>query len=420
MNTTDTVPTRRTLTPAEWGLVALLAAVNFTHILDFVIVMPLGERLMNELGITPTQFGYVVSVYGVAAAVAGVMAASVVDRFDRKASLLVAYAGFTAATLLCGLAPTYGWLLAARGLAGAFGGVAASLIMTVIGDVFPDHRRGKAIGAVQSAFAVASVIGLPTGLMLAKWLGRGAPFFAIAALSVVVFAVALARLPSLTKHRATGRAKPFEQFAAVLSRPAHWRSFAFTLTLVLGTFTIIPFLAPYLQINCGRSDTDVPIVYAVAGLCTLVGMNVIGWLADRFGKRPVFLALAVGSMAMTVVVTNLPPVGLIAATAAATGFMLTAAGRVVPAQAMMLWSADLKLRGAFTNMNSAVSHLATGLAPMIAGRIINRDGDNGPLVGYDLAGFVAVGFATIALGISFLLKPQPAAIPLPAPAPSPA
>lgn len=425
MTTTDSLPARRNLTLPEWGLVVLLALVNFTHILDFVIVMPLGERLMDELHITPTQFAHVVSAYGIAAAVAGVIAATLVDRFDRKPVLLVAYGGFIAATLVCGLVldpgvatsllpaaegelnPVYIGLLVARALAGAFGGVAASLIMTVIGDTFPDHRRGKAIGAVTSAFAVASVVGLPAGLLLAKYFGRAMPFYAIVALSVVVFVVALIRLPKVRKHLTGPRTDPVAQFIAAVSDLNHWRSFAFTLLLVLGTFTVIPFLAPYMQANCGRSDTDIPIIYAAAGVITLVGMNLIGWLSDRFGKRPVFLILAVSSMAMTLVVTNLPDAGLIGATLACTGFMLTAAGRVVPAQAMMLWSADPKLRGAFTNLNSAMSHLATGIAPMISGAIITRADPHSPLVGYNTAGFVAVGFAAVALGISFLLK-QPA------------
>ncbi len=432
MTTTDSLPARRHLTLPEWGLVVVLALVNFTHILDFVIVMPLGERLMDELHITPGQFAHIVSAYGIAAAVAGVIAATLVDRFDRKPVLLVAYGGFIAATVVCGLVldpavatgllpaaegdgvnPVYVGLLVARGLAGAFGGVAASLIMTVIGDVFPDHRRGKAIGAVTSAFAVASVVGLPAGLLLAKYFGRAMPFYAIVALSVVVFVVALVRLPAVRKHLAGPRTDPVAQFVAAVADRNHWRSFAFTLLLVLGTFTIIPFLAPYMQANCGRSDTDIPIIYAAAGVCTLVGMNVIGWASDRFGKRPVFVTLAVCSMGMTLVITHLshlfptvaldPTFGLVVTILACVGFMLTAAGRQVPAQAMMLWSADPKLRGAFTNLNSAMSHLATGIAPMISGAIISRADPHSPLVGYDTAGYVAVGFAAVALGVSFLL-----------------
>lgn len=342
------------------GLLLLLAAINFTHILDFVIVMPLGDQLRHDLAITPQQFGFIVSAYGLAAVVAGILASTVVDRYDRKTVLLWAFAGFIVATVYCGLAADYLHLVVARALAGLFGGVAGSGIMAIIGDVFPDKQRGKAIGAVTSSFAVASIIGLPIGLTLANGFHNwGAPFLAIGGLGVVVLAWAAWRLPSLTHHRSAERAHPVAQFAAVLRQANHLWSFAFMLAMVFGTFIIVPFIAPYFQANCGRSKEDLPIIYAVAGVGSLVMMNVIGALTDRFGARPMFLVTAGGAIVMTFVITNLPPVGLVGAAAAATGFMVLASGRIVPAQTMMLRSADPKLRGAFTNLNTAVSHFAT-------------------------------------------------------------
>jgi predicted MFS family arabinose efflux permease len=427
MITTDSSPARRHLTWPEWGLVAVLALVNFTHILDFVIVMPLGERLMRTMQIDARQFGLVVSAYGLAATASGVLASLVADRFDRRTLLLASYAGFILATLFCGLANTFPLFLLARVLAGVFGGLAASAIMAVIGDVFPDLRRGKAIGAVTSAFAVASVLGLPAGLFLAKAFDSyGVPFVAIAAASVGVWGVAWVRLPSVTGHLAhRSGLSAVAGFVAVVRRPNHQKSFAFMLTLVLGTFTIIPFLAPHMQINCGRSDDDIPWIYAAAGVCTLIGMNVVGWLTDRVGKRPVFLVTAVGAMVMTLVITQLPPVGFWGAAAAATLFMVTAAGRVVPAQGMMLATADPKTRGAFTTLNAAVSHLATGLGPLISGAVITTRTETSDLGvetivqldHYDRAGFLAVGFAAIALLLSFLLR-QPARSGTPVPEPS--
>jgi predicted MFS family arabinose efflux permease len=248
--------------------------------------------------------------------------------------------------------------------------------------------------------------------------GRGAPFVAIAGLSAVVWAVAFVRLPSLTAHRTTHRANPLAQFAAVVRRPNHLKAFAFMLTLVLGTFTIIPYLAPYMQANCGRSDSDIPLIYAVAGVCTLVMMNVIGWLTDRVGQRPVFVATAGATIVMTVVVTNLPPIGVWVAAAAASGFMVVAAGRVVPAQAMMLKSADRHLIGPFTSLNTAVQSFATCVGPIIAGSIIGEEYEGGPLTHYWLAGLVAIGFGLTALGLSFFLRPVKLAAPAEAPTPS--
>ena len=435
MTTTDTLPVRRNLSPGEWALVAVLALVNFTHILDFVIVMPLGERLLNTMktaagaSIAAPQFGFVVSAYGFAATAAGLLASLVADRFDRRSFLLVSYGGFILATVFCGLAASYELFLLARVLSGVFGGLAASAIMAVIADVVPDHRRGKAIGAVTSAFAVASIIGLPAGLFLAQAFDSyGVPFLAIAAASLVVWLVAWLRLPSVSKHLAhRGQRSALAGFAAVVRRPNHLRSFLFMFALVLGTFTIVPFLAPHLQINCGRSREDVPWIYAVAGVCTLVGMNVVGWLTDRVGKRPVFLASAGGAVVMTVVITHLHgDIGFWGAAAAATAFMVAASGRIVPAQGMMLASADPNTRGAFTTLNAAVSHLGTGIGPLLAGAVITTESALNATTGmeevvklehYENAGYVAVAFAVAALGISFLLK-QPAKAHAPAVVPT--
>ena len=435
--TADGLPARRSLSPGEWALVAVLALVNFTHILDFVIIMPLGERLMNTMktaaggGIDAQRFGFVVSVYGFAATAAGLLASLVADRFDRRAFLLVSYAGFILATAFCGAAVSYEMFLFARVLSGVFGGLAASAIMAVIADVFPDHRRGKAIGAVTSAFAVASIAGLPAGLFLAQAFDSyGVPFLAIAGVSVGVWVVAWVRLPSVSKHLAhRGERSALAAFAAVVRRPAHLKSFLFMFALVMGTFTIVPFLAPHLQINCHRTREEIPWVYSVAGVCTLVGMNAVGWLTDRVGKRPVFLVTAVGAVVMTLVITHLSgDIGFWGAAAAATGFMVMASGRIVPAQGMMLATADPKTRGAFTTLNAAVSHLGTGIGPLLAGLVTHTESGVNPatqpptgldevlrLEHYERAGYVAVAFAVVALAVSFWLKQSPskAAPPVP-------
>jgi predicted MFS family arabinose efflux permease len=394
------------LSRSEWGLVFILATINFTHIVDFVIVMPLGNRLMTELSLTEAQFGHIVSAYGIAAALAGLTFALVADRFDRKVSLLAAYTGFAVATLFCGFADTYNEMLVARFFAGAFGGVAASGIMAVIGDAFADGRRGTATGAVMSAFAVASIAGLPAGLWLANRYGRGAPFFAVAAASVPVLLVAVFRMRPFRGHLGTDRGNAAVALYRAAVNPAHVRSFAFMTTVVFGTFTIIPFIAPYMESNGGRSKDDIPAIYAIAGACTLVCLNVFGRLTDRIGTRPVFLALCVLSMVMTLVITHLPAVSFTTAAVVTSLFMVTAAGRGVPGQALMLGAADPATRGAFVSLNTAVQHLGTGLAPLLAGLFLGRD-ELGRITGYGTAGIVAVGIAAFSLVLAFAVKPMP-------------
>lgn len=400
---------KATFTRQQWGLMLLLAAINFTHILDFVIVMPLGDQLRQQLQISPRQFGIIVSAYGLAAMIVGIVSSSVVDLFDRKFILISTFGGFTLATFYCGVAPNYTHLLIARSLAGLFGGLAASSVMAVIGDVFSDGQRGRAIGIVTSSFAVASTIGLPIGLWLSIQFGNwNAPFIAIGVLGVCVWVLAAACLPSLTSHRTGIAVNPLRQFATVVQHPNHLWSFAFMLATIFGTFIVVPYIAPYLQANCGREPADLPVIYAIAGLCTLVSMNLVGWATDRFGAKPMFLICAGGAVVMTLIITNLHYVSLFGAVAATCFFMVLASGRIIPAQTMMLRASNPRLRGAFMNLNTAVSHFATAVGPLITGSIVGEEYAGGPLTGFATAGLVAAACGCVAIFFSFRLRPYEA------------
>ncbi len=390
----------------QWGLLFLLASINFTHILDFVIVMPLGDSLRQQLQINPRQFGMVVSAYGLAAMITGILSSSVVDLYDRKTILVGSFGGFTLATFYCGFAPNYSQLLIARCLAGLFGGLASSCVMAVIGDVFADRQRGRAIGVVTSSFAVASTIGLPIGLWLAIAFGNwNAPFLAIGVLGVCVWVLAVICLPSMTGHRTGVRNNPLTQFAAVVRQSNHLWAFAFMLATVFGTFIVVPYIAPYVQANCGRTSRDLPVIYAVAGVCTLITLNFIGWATDRFGAKPMFLLCAGGAVMMTLVITNLPSVSLLGATVVTSLFMILASGRIIPAQAMILRASDPALRGAFMNLNTSVSHFATAVGPLITGSIVGEEYAGGPLTGFAVAGLIAAACGCAAMALSFRLRP---------------
>ena len=412
-------PHRSRITRGEWALILVLMAIQFTHMVDFVIIMPLGKRLQSELEIGPPAFGYIVAAYAWAAGVASLLGSFVMDRLDRKTVLLVMYGGFGLSTLLCGLAPNYEWLLVARTLAGVFGGLAAVTIMAVIGDVFPPEKRGRASGAVMSAFAVASIAGLPAGLMLAEWYGRGAPFVALAGLSAVVWLVGFARLPAVRGHLTHERPSRWAELKAVAREPAHLWAFAFSFFMVLGTFTVASFVGPVLAADNDWTEADLAVIYLFAGALTLVGMNVVGKLADRVPRRPLFRVLGFAALVMAVVVSNLPPTSLWVATAAIGGFMVFAAGRMVPAQAMLLGTAAPRVRGSFMSLNTAVQHLATGLAPAVAGALITETPDK-KLTGFPLVGLVAAGTAAVSLVLAGWLRPGEHQLPAPRPVEDPA
>jgi predicted MFS family arabinose efflux permease len=409
---------RPRLTRPEWALLLVLAAVYFTLIADFIIIMPLGERLMKDLGLPPIGFAVLVGVYGFAASAADLVGAAYLDRFCRKKALLFLFGGFAASVALSGLAGDVWTLLAARVSAGAFGGMTAVALMAVVSDCFPEARRGTAFGVVLSSSAVAQVAGIPIGLLIASWWGREAPFLVLGGVCGLIWLVALVRLPAVTGHLSAARRSPWAEFGSVAAEPAHRRAFLFSGVMVLGTFTVGLFMAPYLMANGGLSEADLSWVYFCAGLCTLVGMNLVGPLTDRFGHRWTFRVLAGLALVGTLVITNLPPVGLVGATLAVTFFNVTASGRMVPAQALLVGCAVPAKRGAFLSMNTAVQHAMCGLAPLIAGALVGRAAD-GRLTGYPVVGLVAGGCAALALVLAGWLRPAAAEVE-PEPAEEPA
>jgi predicted MFS family arabinose efflux permease len=413
------------ITRAEWGLILLLVAIQFTHMVDFVIIMPLGGRLMAELKLDPTHFAHIVSAYAWAAGIASLLASFVMDRFDRKAVLLTMYAGFGLSTLFCGLSGNYTWLLVSRTLAGAFGGTAAVALMAVIGDVFPAEKRGRATGAVVSSFAVASILGLPAGLLLTEWFATsapesirvirptGAPFVALAGLSAAVWLFAWMKLPPIRGHLSAHRPDRWTEFTQVVRHRDHLGAFAFSFFLVLGTFTVASFIGPYLTATNGWAEDKLSQIYFVSGLCTLVSMTVIGRLSDRLPRLLLFRVFGFGALILAVVITNLPPGPLWVATAALSAFMVFASGRMIPVQAMILGVPRPQNRGAFMSVNTAVQHAATGLAPLIAGLLVTETPD-GRITGFPMVGWVAAATAAVALALAGLLKQSRVEVAVPA------
>ena len=253
-------------------------------------------------------FGLIVSSYTISAGVAGIFAASFMDRFGRKAAFLTLYSGFLVGTFLCGLAQSYPTLLAARVVTGAFGGILGGMALAIVGDVFPEHKRGRATGVLMSAFALASVVGVPVGIYLGNRFDWHAPFLVLAVLGMPVLVAALRVLPALRGHLHGGpHAHPLAKLAETFSHANHLRAFALVATMMLGGFAVIPYISVYLVRNLGVREADLPVIYVTGGLLTLVGAPIVGRLADRYGKLPVYRVVATISAILMIVVTNLPP-----------------------------------------------------------------------------------------------------------------
>ncbi|MEO8346723.1 MAG: MFS transporter [Betaproteobacteria bacterium] len=393
--------------PRELAILLTLAAMQFTHILDFMIMMPLGPQFMRIMALDPRHFAFLVSAYTFAAAASGFVCAFWIDGFGRKRALLTMYGSFIVATALCGLAPNYEMLLLARVVAGLFGGVIGALVMTIVADVVPYSLRARGTALVASAFSLAAVLGVPLGLWIAAHYSWRAPFLALAALSVAVGALAWRELPALDANVGKApRQRPVTQLRAIFGVPNHLTAFAFILCLMLSVFTVVPFIAPYNVANVGITEADLPYIYFAGGLTTLFTAQLIGYLADKYGKKRLFTIVAFMSLVPIIVTTHLGrvPFGWVVATTVV--FFVLVPGRFGPAMALVTGSVSPRLRGSFMSFNASVQQLGSGSAAFIAGLIIGHAAD-GSLTRYDWVGFVAAGFTLLAVWLAWRIQIVP-------------
>lgn len=382
---------------SERALLLTLAGIQFSHILDFMIMMPLGPLLMRELGISTHEFGLLVASYSFSAALSGLLAATFVDRFERKRLLLVMFVLFGVATLACGLAPGYATLMVARGLAGAFGGVLGALIQTIVGDTIPFARRAKASGVVSAAFSFSTVAGVPLSLWLASHFQWRAPFFFIVILVIFFMVVAWRVLPELRHHLSQEKlAHPFSAMFAVLRDANHWHAMVLSALIIFSGFTVIPYITVYAVNNIAISQHDIAYIYLVGGAATLFTARLIGHWADVRGKVKIYRWVALASMIPLLAVTQIQSASLAVWLVCTTLFFVLISGRFIPAMAIISSAAQPKLRGTFMSLNATVQSLAMGLAATLSGFIITQQSD-GRITGYENVGYVAIAANLLAI-----------------------
>ncbi|PPK87432.1 putative MFS family arabinose efflux permease [Neolewinella xylanilytica] len=405
----------------EKRLLLILATVQFCHIIDFMIVMPLGKTIMNAFDITPGQFAWVVSAYALAAFTGNLVSTVVIDRFDRRSALLFLFTCFTAGTLACAFAPTYGFLLAARFGTGLFGGTLGALVLAVVGDVIPLERRASAMGWVMTAFSAASVIGVPAGIWIAAEYSWHAPFYATAALAGLFVTIAFFFVPSMRGHLVDQTIVPegdqseigddpeaqllqprswsgkiADPFRAIFTNANQRAALLFTLTLMLGHFTIIPFIAPYMQINVGFADKQVSLIYLIGGALTVILLPLFGRLADRFGRLRVFTISSVLALFSIYALTNLDTNSIPVALLVTSSFFVVASGRNVPATTMITSVVRPENRGGFMSIRQSVNEMALFFSSVVAGFVIT-EGPDGKLEHYELLGYFTIFMSIVAV-----------------------
>jgi predicted MFS family arabinose efflux permease len=395
---------------SERPLLLLLAAVQFTHIMDFMIMMPLGPQLMRELQIGPGQFSALVAAYTISSGVVGLLAAPFIDRFDRRTLLLFTYAGFTVGTLACALAQNATALLAARVLSGAFGGVSGALVMAIVSDVVPAERRAAGIGIVMTAFSAAAALGVPFGLQLAQRFQWEAPFFMLASVAGVMWLVAFMGLPPVRGHLQENPGSRTRAFTELLRDANAGRALLFMATLVFGHFAIIPLLSPYLVANVGLPERHLFLVYFVGGVLTVFTAPLVGRVADSKGRFRVFSFLVAVAGLVTLAITHAGPLPTWTVLVLSGLFFVFASGRFVPAQAIVSLAVPSSRRGAFMSLSGCARDLAAGLTSSIGGWVVAKT-PSGQLLNFHWLGWMAVASSLVSLWLARQVRVNEAAVP---------
>lgn len=355
-------------------------------------MMPLSNYLLPYFQITAFQFSLLVASYSVSAFVSGLIVAMFVDKFDRKKSLLFAYIGFLAGTLACGFSYTYEFLLASRILAGLFGGVIGAQILSIVADLFSYERRGRAMGVVVSAFAAATIFGIPISLYLTNIFRFNwhVPFIMIGAMGIFIIPFVIRHIPKMVGHINSERtSSAFSSLIMVWRIPQQRSALIFSCLLMIGHFLIIPFINPYVEFNKGFSKRLIPMIYLFGGIASMIAAFILGRFSDKAGKLPVFQWSVFLSLFMVLIVTSLPNVHFFIVILLFAVWFILATSRALMAQAMVSEVVSSEHRGSFMSINGSIQQLGSGIAALLAGAIVITK-RSGQVLNYKYVGYLSI------------------------------
>ena len=385
-------------------VIAVLAFLQFTIILDFMIISPLGAMLMPALSISTSQFGLVVSVYAFSAGAAGFLAAGFADKYDRKKLLLFFYSGFILGTVLCGVATSYQFLLFARVVTGLFGGVIGSIVSAIMIDIFPMSMRGRVMGFIQTAFAASQILGLPLGLYLSNHLGWRAPFFMIVAVSIFVGFFIVRYLKPVDAHlNLHPDRNAFHHLVTTLTTSKYLFAFGVTALLSLGGFMLMPFGSAYTVNNLGIHIDNLPIIYLVSGIVSIIVGPLVGRASDRFGALAVFAFGTFFNVVLVTIYTNLGVTPLYLVIMVNALMFVGIFSRMIPSQTLMSAIPDPASRGSFMSVSSSLQQFAGGFASIVAGLIVVQRTD-GFIEHFPVLGYILVATSLISLVMMYFIN----------------
>lgn len=383
-------------------VITVLALTQFTVVLDFMVMSPLGDKLMKAMALTTSQFGVAVFSYAFSAGISGFLTAGFADSFDRKKLLLFFYIGFIVGTLFCGMANTYPLLIAARIFTGVFGGVIGSISMAIVSDLFALEQRGRVMGFMQMGFGASQVLGIPISLFIANVWGWQSPFFMIVGLALVIWITILVKMKPITKHLDEKKENnAFKHLIHTISQRNYRIGFMATALMSLGGFMIMPWGSVYAINNLNVSEDQLPILFMISGIATLLIMPLIGKLSDKIDKFKIFVIASLWMIVVVLIYANLVPVPFWVVVLLNVFMMMGVMARMVPSVALVSALPELHDRGAFMSINSSLQQLAGGVAAAIGGMIVVQKDNFSPIENYDTLGLVVAVFVVVCM---FMLR----------------
>ena len=382
-------------------VILILALTQFSVVLDFMVMSPLGDLLIKDLKITPAQFGVVVSSYALSAGVAGFLTASFADKFDRKKMLLFFYGGFIIGTLLCGLSTNYWTLVGARIFTGLFGGVMSSISLAIVADLFEPNHRGRVMGFLQMGFGMSQILGIPISLYLANVWDWKAPFFMIVLLAALIFVGIFFILKPVDAHLKLQRDNPLKHMWNTISNRNYRIGFLATAFMSLGGYLMMPWGSAYAVNNIGIKQSELPMMFMIVGLSTFAIMPIIGIISDRVNKYMVFAGASIVMIISIAIYSHLPHVSLFVLILVNVIMMMGIMARMVPSQALAASIPEMKDRGAFMSINSSLQQMAGGIAALIGGWIVTQKTQTSPLERFDLLSYVVTGVIIINMLLTY-------------------
>lgn len=382
--------------------IVILALTQFSVVLDFMVMSPLGDLIMKNMKIAPSEFGVVVSCYAFSAGISGFFTATIADKYDRKKLLLVFYSGFIVGTLLCGLASNYWFLVSARIVTGIFGGVIGSISLAIVADIFELNQRGRVMGFLQMGFGISQILGIPISLFLATKWNWQAPFYLIVGLALVIFTLSFFALKPIVGHLSLQRDNPIKHMWKTISNRNYRIGFLATAFMSLGGYLMMPWGSSFSVNNVGIAQSDLPLMFMIIGLSTISIMPIIGKLSDRFNKYSLFVAASIVMIISVVVYTNLGHVSFTVLVVVNMVMMAGIMARMIPSQALTTSVPEPKDRGAFMSINSSLQQMAGGIAALVGGAIVQQKNEFSPLEYFDTLGYVVI--VVISLNIFFTYR----------------